>query len=381
MGHPASLNARGGGEGLVEYDIDDVLRMVSSSACSVRNVDFSLLPSWNTATVPWRIHSVHRAFMPSPFLRQRYNVRLLLADRATSRVFTGFADGQTYYATAHHAFAEAYERYIFATQGAPHCTSNGFAAHDDMATAAINAFLEMVERDAILLTWFDKRPAHHQLQFAHEDVMARLLRRYGLVAQFFVMESDWYGREHFPVVLCRIHAAQRPWWWRMALPNPLQGQVCGFGCAPTEYGAAFKAFREAAWNAWAVFRNAQPLMGGGGQFHFRYYLQPHTAAAFNFMQESPCQTISWCDVSSATPQVGPDQLLQLIRAFIRDNQLRVRWKVYARRDPGHPFFVVKCVIEEFRELWFGHGPDQMNALRSTLRMSESEGQTWPHPIP
>lgn len=381
MGNPASLNALLASEQSAELEIDDLLSMQSNTPLCKDQSDKMPLPAWNVTDVPWRITAVRRALLPAPFLRQRYNVRLLLTEGATGRVFTGFADGQAYYATAHCAFAEAYERYVFTTRGAPHYTSNGFAAHDDMATAAVNAFLEMVERDAILRAWLERRLAHHQLQFDREDVMARLLRRYGLVAQFFVMKSDWHGRKQFPVVLCRIHAAQRPWWWRMALPNPLQGQVCGFGCAPTEYGAAFKAFREAAWNAWAVFRNAQPLMGGGGQFHFRYYLQPHTAAAFNFLQESPCQSVSWRDVSSATPQVALDQLLPLIRAFVRDNQLSMRWKVYTRRDQGHPFFVVKCVVEEFRELWFDQSPNHMNSFCAASPMSENEGQRWPHPIP
>ena len=109
------------------------------------------------------------------------------------------------------AFAEAYERHILLFPSVGKRSSNGFAAHLDIHNACLNASLEMIERDALLKSWFRKKPPIRLLKPLFLKKHVSSARRYGFDTNFYQIDTEWMADDEsqLPIVLCVISPVEK----------------------------------------------------------------------------------------------------------------------------------------------------------------------------
>ena len=98
----------------------------------------------------WYIKNINIQKYPCPFLKYIYNIKIDIKNTVTAAIAVGEAESNSKSEAIVKAFAEAYERYIFARNATESETTNGYAAHTNITKAINNAMCEVIERDAIL---------------------------------------------------------------------------------------------------------------------------------------------------------------------------------------------------------------------------------------
>jgi len=312
-----------------------------------------------------------------------------LHSRATNRDFRGVAEGNDRSNTIFRAFAEAYERHILLSASVGKRSSNGFAAHLDIHSACLNACLEMIERDALLKSWFRKKSPIKILKPSFLKKHLRAARRYGFNVNFYQIDTEWMTDNALPlpIVLCIIRpVGKRGYFSRLLYPNHFEGRLVGFGCSFSLSTAIWKSFREASLPAWYHYRELpdfapiEMIDRRKNVDHFKYYLNPSHVEAFDFIE---CEKLDSDIITGDTVKCSSNVLgnLTCLRENARRYNYSIAFKIFHRAEGSdNPFWVAIADIPQLQDLWFGHTYKFIKEERLGRKEEIRRLQPWPHPI-
>lgn len=267
-------------------------------------------------------------------------------------------------------------------------TSNGLAAGPDLNRAIIGALYEVIERDALMITWLNRLPAT-LIETPQSGCMAaaviRHYCRYGVRVRLFRLATD-----QAPVVVMAVADN----------PDPGQGaRMIGMGC---DLGAAV-AVDKAVFELCQARPSMASRMGQGDAAsrlrsyadvrdlddHPLFHALPENAAEFDFLSASGART-----ALAAMPRhdaATPAEALARIVAGVRAAGARVAYcDITAPDIAALGPRVVRAVATGFQPIHFGHGEGRFGGtrlyeapVRWGLRdapLAEADLNPCPHPL-
>jgi thiazole/oxazole-forming peptide maturase SagD family component len=242
-------------------------------------------------------------------------------------------------------------------------TSNGFAAGASATFARGRAIAELIERDAVMTTWFHRRPA---MPLAVACLGSWAERASEDLSEVGVHVTLWLlaAAVNVPVVLAVGKADGRT---HLTLS-------IGAACAADIPQAAGRALRELASNVAATAEeilegNLSPVAEAAVASiddHAAYYRNPHTANALDFLD----------------PGIAPVSIVDLERVFNIEDECRSAGLRVASLDVTPPdvaqcgLRVVRALSPDLVPIWFGWHREPLQHLR--LRSSAPNRK--PHPF-
>lgn len=267
-------------------------------------------------------------------------------------------------------------------------TSNGLAAGADLDRAVIGGLNEIIERDALMITWLNRLPAT-LIETPETGCMAaaviRQYARFGVGVRLF-----WLASDQAPVVVMAVADN----------PDPAQGaRMIGMGC-DLDAGAAIDK---------AVFElcQARPSMavrmarGDAGtrlrtyadvrdlDDHPLFHALPGHGGEFDFLLASGKRTT--LDRMPRSRDRTPAESLGLIVAGARSVGARVGFCDITTPDiAALGPRVVRCAVSGFQPIHFGHGEGRLGGRRlfdapvrwglRSAPLSEDQLNPCPHPL-
>jgi ribosomal protein S12 methylthiotransferase accessory factor len=240
-------------------------------------------------------------------------------------------------------------------------TSNGLAAGADLTHAIIGGLQELIERDALMITWLNRLPATLIKTPERGCMAASIIRhyaRYGVVVRLLLLATD-----QAPIVVMAIADN----------PDPRDAvRVIGMGCDLVPAVAVDKAVFElcqARPSMAARMRTANPA-GRLMRYedvrdlddHPLFHAMPEHAAEFEFLFASGA-AISLDDFA-IPPQRTSDQILQCIvdgaaQTGVRSVYVDITSPDIASLGPR----VVRCFAPGLQPIHFGYGEGRFGAQR------------------
>ncbi|WP_437752995.1 TOMM precursor leader peptide-binding protein [Sorangium sp. So ce1389] len=261
-----------------------------------------------------------------------------------------------------------------AEPGAYFCqvTSNGLAAGPTLEGASMGAALELIERDAFMISWLARRPGRRILPDDAVDPevheVARQLAERGARIELYLLEAGIA----VPVVMCVGYGDGKRW----------PGAVVSISAHLSPRTAIKKAILEQGQIGNFVFR----LMTGEDvavperpedvrtiEDHAVYYLPPSRAAAFAFLRQGGTVTAAELEEPS---EVSLSELARRVQAA----GMRVAIVDVTSPDlAATPFRVARAVGPDFQQIHFGHELARLGNPR--LRAMAPHGiNPDPHPM-
>ncbi|XXY52569.1 TOMM precursor leader peptide-binding protein [Sorangium sp. So ce269] len=258
--------------------------------------------------------------------------------------------------------------------GAHFCqvTSNGLAAGPTLEGASMGAALELIERDAFMISWLARRPGRRILPDdaiepeVHE--VARQLAERGARIELYLLEAGIA----VPVVMCVGYGDGKRW----------PGAVVSISAHLSPLIAIKKAILEQGQIGSFVFR----LMTGEHvavperpedvrtlEDHAVYYLPPSRAAAFAFLSQGGTVTAAELEEPS---EISLSELARRVQAA----GMRIAIVDVTSPDlAATPFRVARALGPDFQQIHFGHELAQLGNPR--LRSMAPHGiNPDPHPM-
>ncbi|MGK3960186.1 TOMM precursor leader peptide-binding protein [Sorangium sp. So ce118] len=261
-----------------------------------------------------------------------------------------------------------------AEPGAHFCevTSNGLAAGPTLEGASMGAALELIERDAFMISWLARRPGRRILPDdaiepeVHE--VARQLAERGARVELYLLEAGIA----VPVVMCVGYGDGKRW----------PGAVVSIAAHLSPLIAIKKAILEQGQIGSFVFR----LMTGEDvavperpedvrtlEDHAVYYLPPSRAAAFAFLRQGGTVTASELEEPR---EISLSELARRVQAA----GMRIAIVDVTSPDlAATPFRVARALGPDFQQIHFGHELARLGNPR--LRSMAPHGiNPDPHPM-
>lgn len=266
-------------------------------------------------------------------------------------------------------------------------TSNGLAAGADLDRAVIGGLYEVIERDALMITWANRLPAT-LIETPQTGCMAaaaiRHYARFGVGVRLLRLASD-----QAPVVVMAVADN----------PDPAQGsRVIGMGCDLDAGAAIDKAVFELcqARPSMAVRMTRGDVAGRLRTYadvrdlddHPLFHALPGQRAEFDFLLASGERTtLDQMPRSTAAPAEALTRIVEGARAVgARVGFCDITTPDIAALGPR----VVRCVVTGFQPIHFGHGEGRFGGrrlfdapvrwgLRSTA-LTEDQLNPCPHPL-
>ncbi|MGK3986574.1 TOMM precursor leader peptide-binding protein [Sorangium sp. So ce136] len=258
--------------------------------------------------------------------------------------------------------------------GAHFCqvTSNGLAAGPTLEGASMGAALELIERDAFMISWLARRPGRRILPDdaiepeVHE--VARQLAERGARIELYLLEAGIA----VPVVMCVGYGDGKRW----------PGAVVSISAHLSPLIAIKKAILEQGQIGSFVFR----LMTGEDvavperpedvrtlEDHAVYYLPPSRAAAFAFLRQGGTVTAAELEEPS---EISLSELTRRVQAA----GMRIAIVDVTSPDlAATPFRVARALGPDFQQIHFGHELARLGNPR--LRSMAPHGiNPDPHPM-
>ncbi|WP_437990057.1 TOMM precursor leader peptide-binding protein [Sorangium sp. So ce145] len=251
-------------------------------------------------------------------------------------------------------------------------TSNGLAAGATLEDASMGAALELIERDAFMISWLARRPARRILPDDSVDPevheIARQLEERGARIELYLLD----GGVSVPVVMCVGYGDGKRWPGAVvsisAHLSPLtaitkaileQGQICHY------------VFRLMTGEAVAIPERPEDVLTL--EDHAVYYLPPSRAEAFAFLREGGTVTAAELEEPE---DVSPSELTRRVQSA----GLRIAIVDVTSPDlAATPFRVARAVGPYFQQIHFGHQLAQLGNPR--LRSMTPHGiNPDPHPM-
>lgn len=230
--------------------------------------------------------------------------------------------------------------------------SSGVAAHIDKDVAILNAILELVERDALMVLWYAKRQVE-EIQFAKMPPeiggRAALFQEAGIQVRFFDLTLDTV-----PVVLCTMIGSKGK-----------AGFVTGASAAFDIAVAATKAFNEASFMllSWrgVRHRSMNPSCVVFPQDHGILYFNGDRNSELDWLLNAPLRSVK------GIPVVSAEALFKKVAPHIVH---------IAEPTPSIPLWVIRAVSQDFLPINFGYGSEHLGHSRL-----ETLGLKWARDYP
>jgi ribosomal protein S12 methylthiotransferase accessory factor len=237
-------------------------------------------------------------------------------------------------------------------------TSNGLAAGADLNDAAMRATLELIERDAFMLTWYCRLPAQEldvegSLKPGAEMVLEMVRQREARIS-FYLLDAGI----HVPTVLCIARGNGKTW----------PGATLGLGCHLNLRTAVRKAVLELGQTGPGFYRamisGDEPVPQSQGDVqtfrqHGLFYLPAERNRAFDFLDNGGKPPIRVRDLSEPA-----EMSLALLVDRLRSAGVRVAivdLTTAALYASG--FSVVRALGEDMQQIHCGFGRERLNNPR------------------
>src|ERR1051326_7979467 len=236
-------------------------------------------------------------------------------------------------------------------------TSKGLAAGADLNDAAMRATLELIERDAFMLTWYCRLSAQElDVEGALEpgaEMVLEMIRQQGALIRFYLLDAGI----HVPTVLCIARGNGKTW----------PGATLGLGCHWSLRTAVRKAVMELGQTGPDFCR----AMISGDEFipkspsdvqtfrqHGLFYLPAERNGEFDFLHDGkpPLRVRDVCEPGEMS--------LALLAERLRSAGVRVTivdLTTAALHDSG--FSVVRALGENMQQIHCGFGRERLNNPR------------------
>ncbi|AUX45821.1 hypothetical protein SOCE26_073170 [Sorangium cellulosum] len=251
-------------------------------------------------------------------------------------------------------------------------TSNGLAAGATLEDASMGAALELIERDAFMISWLARRPGRRILPDDALDPevqeIARQLEERGARIELYLLEAGiavptvmcvGYGDgKRWPGAVVSLAAHLSP---RTAIKKAIleQGQICGY------------VFRLMTGEEVAIPERPEDVRTL--EDHAVYYIPPSRAGAFTFLRAGATVTASQLEEPE---EVSLSELTRRVQAA----GLRVAIVDVTSPDlAATPFRVARALGPDFQQIHFGQHAAQLANPR--LRSMAPHGiNPDPHPM-
>lgn len=244
-------------------------------------------------------------------------------------------------------------------------TSNGLAAGFDFRDAALRATLELIERDAFMLTWLVRLP-QRELLFENclaqpYQIILKNIRQFGAEIRLFVLKTDL----NIPVVLAVAFGDGHQW----------PGAVIGTAAHITLQGAAEKAILELGQMGHslrsAMRHQPNPIPVSPHHVHSivdhgLYYIPQSRNSTFDFLRhttEPPLHPQAEMEDHNGHLLEFHDPLDYVIHSL---DQAHLRVAIVNLTTPElaqTPFTVVRALGENLQQIHFGHNCTRTNNPR------------------
>lgn len=252
-------------------------------------------------------------------------------------------------------------------------TSNGLATGANAEDAALRAVLELVERDAFLISWLARRPGRRLLldraMDPGIDEVLGALRDCGAQIEFYLVDVGF----SIPTAVCLALGCGKRW----------PGVTLGLGTDLSPGRAVRKAILELGQTGPYLRRlmleseeriPQAPEQVKSFRDHALYYLPPERVAAFDFFRssgEEPCRLGSLPEPS--------DRSLTMCIAHVAAAGVRMALVDVTAPDVAlSPFRVVRAVGTNLQQVSYGWGLEHLGNPRLRTLLT---GPTNPHPHP
>lgn len=240
-------------------------------------------------------------------------------------------------------------------------TSNGLAAGPTLADAVLSAIYEVIERDALLITWLNRIPGRRHDAFTHPDPdvrdLARSYRRRGVELALYELQTD------HPVAVVMGIAFQRGGYGG---PHATVGMGANLDpsaaarAAALEVGQVRPAFRERCRThdaARIAELRANPATVKTMEDHALLYADPAMAFAFDFLEGG---SIEWPERRIPDTATALAEVLGHFRAVGQD-------VLYVNLTPRDleplGLFTARAVLPGFQPVWFGRSERRLGGRR------------------
>jgi ribosomal protein S12 methylthiotransferase accessory factor len=267
-------------------------------------------------------------------------------------------------------------------------TSNGLAAGQTLASAALGGLCEVMERDAMLITWMNRLPAV-ELTFDDSSTIAgRIYRHYahfGVKVRAFLMPSDLPA-----ATVMAISFEEDP-----ARP----ANVVGLGCHPDPSVALLKALFEMCQSRPAEGTRFQtkPPQGRLNRYEDVHTLDDHSAFMSQMDRRHEFAFLWQTGEQKRVDQLpnrstgDPGQDLMRCASELAANGHRAAFVELTTPDlVDYGIHVVRVIVPELQPVHFGYGQERLGGERlftlpqklgfGESRRSESDLNPCPHPL-
>jgi ribosomal protein S12 methylthiotransferase accessory factor len=241
-------------------------------------------------------------------------------------------------------------------------TSNGLAAGPDLVRAVLSGFAELVERDALMVTWMNRLPATEietPERGCHAAGVIRHYRRFGVSVRLFLLATD----QVHSVVLALLDNPT-------GAAGPLR--VVGMGCELDPVAAVDKAVFEAcqARPSEAVrFRESNPAARlrrytdvRSLDDHADFHALPENASEMEFLWAGGSRVA--LDALPRPNHADPAAALDAVVARLRATGCRVAYAEITAPDVATTGLrVVRCFATGLQPIHFGHGEARLGGRR------------------
>jgi ribosomal protein S12 methylthiotransferase accessory factor len=237
-------------------------------------------------------------------------------------------------------------------------TSNGLATGTDLNDAAVRATLELIERDAFMLSWYCRLPGQElDVEGSLEpgvEMVLQMIRQQGAQIRFYLLNAGI----NVPTVLCIARGDGKTW----------PGAALGLGCHPNLRIATRKAIMELGQTGPEFCRvmisGDEPVPRSPGEVqtfrqHGLFYLPAERNQVFDFLDKGGKPSIRLCDFE----EPGEISLAALIEML---GAAGVRVAIVdlttdALRASG--FSVVRALGENMQQIHCGFGRERLDNPR------------------
>ncbi|WP_437731219.1 TOMM precursor leader peptide-binding protein [Sorangium sp. So ce1335] len=258
--------------------------------------------------------------------------------------------------------------------GAHFCqvTSNGLAAGPTLEAASLGAALELIERDAFMISWLARRPGQRILPDDAVDAevheVARQLEEHGARIELYLLDAGIA----VPVVMCVGYGDGKRWPGAMVSISAHLSPLTALRKAVLEQGQTVRYVSRLMKDV-ALAIPERPEDVRTLEDHALYYVPPDRAAAFAFLRQGGTVTAAELEEPEHT------SLSELARR-VQAAGLRIAIVDVTSPDlVATPFRVARALGPDFQQIHFGHELARLGNPR--LRSLASRGiNPDPHPM-